>query len=359
MAGLKGSSTEIGADGVTVTVTADSEATARELAAELETRVRKTEGGPGAKINNWLSNSANRLDETLAIYGGVRLLAIIRDALLVCAMTIAVFAWLRILPGYEILLGTVGALITFAMKSAAGKIYEAEQQGDKNLRGMLLLVMAAGLVLEVMASSSLQAYTAVQAETGRADVEAEIHRLDQERQTLLIKLAKVPDGASAAIAERISAYQATPMVNREGSQLTKTVGSLWDETGCKGNSYYVGMYCPTLLELQSDYQTALDYEKAQRRFDEIGPMITKLQGMRPKGSSTFALATKVADNDTKWILALLVPVGITFVLNLAMLLLSYIVGRIHYQQAHPAPAPAPVEPAPVEPAPTPSTEGVV
>lgn len=341
MAGLKGASTEIGADGVTVTVTAESEATARALAAELETRVRSTEGGPGAKINNWLSNSANRLDETLAIYGGVRLLAIIRDALLVCAMTIAVFAWLRILPGYEILLGTVGALITFAMKSAAGKIYEAEQENDTNLRSMLVLVMAAGLILEVLASSSLQAYTAVQAETGRQDVDAEIHRLDQERQTLLIKLAKTPAGPSAAIAERISGYQATPMVSRQGTQLTKTVGSLWDETECKGNSYYVGVYCPTLLELQGDYQAALDYEKAQKRFDEIGPMITKLQGMRPKGSSTFALATKVADNDTKWVLALLVPVGITFVLNLAMLLLSYIVGRINYQQAHPQPAPVP------------------
>lgn len=349
MAGLKGASTEIGADGRTITVTTESAATARELAAELETRVRTTEGGPGAKINNFLSKSADRLDETLGIYGGVRLLAIIRDALLVCAMTIAVFAWLRILPGYEILLGTVGALITFAMKSAAGKIYEAEQEGDMNLRTMLFAVMLAGLGLEVMASSSLQAYTAVQAETGRQDIDDEIKRLDQERQTLLIQLARVPDGSSAALAERISAFEATPMVNAKGTQLTKTVGSLWAETECKGNSYYVGIYCPTLLELRGEMQAAQAYETAQKRFEEIGPQITALQAQRPTGSSTFALATKVAGADTKWLLALLVPVGITLTLNLAMLMLSYIVGRIEYQKKHPAP----------EPAPEASTEGVV
>lgn len=342
MAGLKGASTEIGEDGVTVTIRAESEATARELAAEMETRVRQAEGGPGAKINSFLSKSADRLDETLGIYGGVRLLAIIRDALLVCAMTIAVFAWLRILPGYEILLGTVGALITFAMKSAAGRIYEAEQEGDENLRGMLVLVMGAGLILEVMASSSLQAYTAVQAETGRADVDSEIHRLDQERQTLLIKLARVPDGSSEAIEERISAFLANPMVNREGSQLTKTVGSLVDETDCKGNSYYVGIYCPTYLELKGEYQTALSYEQDKARFDQVGEQITKLQTMRPQGSSTFALASKMAGADSKWLLVLLVPVGITLTLNLAMLLLSYIVGRITYQQEHPVPVEEPV-----------------
>lgn len=349
MAGLKGASTEIGADGRTITVTTESAATARELAVELETRVRSTEGGPGAKINNFLSKSADRIDETLGIYGGLRLLSIIRDALLLCAMTIAVFAWLRILPGYEPLLGTVGALITFAMKSAAGKIYEAEQENDTNLRTMLIAVMVCGLGLEVMASSSLQAYTAVQAETGRQDVDAEIKRLDQERQTLLIQLARVPDGSSAAIEERIKAYLANPMVNRQGSQLTKTVATLVEETGCTGDSYYVGIYCPTLLELRGELEAAQTYETAQARFEEIGPQITALQAQRPKGSSTFALASKMAGEDSKWMLALLVPVGITFVLNLAMLMLAYIVGRSEYQKKHPAP----------EPAPEPSTEGTV
>ncbi len=322
MTGLKGANTEIGADGLTVTVKTESAATARDLAADLETRVRAAEGGFGAKINNRLANSLNRFDETMGIYGD-RMLQILRDALLMCAMALAAFAWYRILPGYEPLMATIGMLIVFAMKTAAGRLDKAEQEGDKGLHRLLVLIIIGGFVLEVGASLSLQAAAAVDRETGREDINSEIRALESERNMLQITLASVPSAPVTAIDQRIEALKLTAAVNTQGTQLNRKVGDLIGD--CKGNSYYVRIYCPTLLELEAERDQALAYEAAQARFAEIAPKISQLQASRPSASSTFALAQK--GGDSAWWLSLVIPMGLTVVLNATMLLLAYLAGR--------------------------------
>lgn len=323
MAGLKGANAVIGDDGVSVTVKTESEATARELAAHLETQVRTAEGGPGAKFNSWLKKSLDRFDETLGLYGD-RSLNIIRDVLLICAMAMAAFAWYRVLPGYEILMCVIGMAIVYAMKYCAGRLDKAivSKNGFAPFYGLIIVV---GLIIEVLASSSLQAFTAVEQETGRLDIDKEISRLENERNMLQINLARVPSAPASAIDQRIEALKLTPAVNSSGTQLTKRVGDLVGD--CKGRSYYVTIYCPTLIELQAERDSALAYEQAKARFDEINPEINALTAKRPHTSSTFALASKASGGDVTWWMSLVIPVGLTLALGLAMLLLSYLAGR--------------------------------
>lgn len=338
MAGLKGANTEIGEDGLTVSVKAESAATARELAADLETRVRSAEGGWGAKANAKLANSLDRFDETLGIYGD-RMLQILRDALLLCAMALAAFAWFRILPGYEPLMAAIGMLIVFAMKTAAGRLDKAELEGDTGLRSLLIIIIVGGFILEVGASLSLQAASAVDRETGRTDINDQIKALENERNLLQITLVSAPTAPSSAIDQRIEALMLTAAVNTQGTQLNRKVGDLIGD--CKGNSYYVRIYCPTLLELQADRDKALAYETAQSRFAAISPEIAALRAERPDASSTFALAAK--GGDSAWWLSLVIPMTLTIVLNATMLLLAYLAGRAKRTPAlvltTPAPAP--------------------
>lgn len=325
MDGLKGANTKIGDDGTTVIVKTESEHTARELAAQLETQVRAKEGGPGAKFNSWLKKSLDRFDETLGIYGD-RALNIIRDVLLICAMALAAFAWYRVLPGYEILMCIVGMAIVFTIKTCAGRL-DAAWREDKGLFAFFSIIIAFGLIIEVMASSSLQAFTAVEQETGRADVDLQIDALSKEQSRLNIALLQPSPGSPAELEALIQGYRATPMVSSTGSQLTKTVGMMVDETGCAGRSYYVGIYCPDYLDLKGKLEAAKVYEADKERFSAIGPQIAALQAQRPHTSSTFALASKASGGGTAWWLSLVIPVGLTLMLNLTMLTIAYLAGR--------------------------------
>lgn len=345
MTGLKDSHTEIADDGLSLTVRAESSATVRELAADLEAGVRKAEGGWGAKFNAGLARSLNRFDETLGIYGD-RQLSMIRDMLFICAMAMAIFAWYRTLPGLEPLMCFIGVLIVWAVKACAGSLDKAEQAGDRNLANFYRVIIVIGFVLELIASSSLQASVAVDRETGREDINVQIANLENEQNNLMIALARTPSAPAAAIQARIDGYLTTPMVNRNGSQLTRTVGQMYEATGCNPDSeggaterYYIGIYCGTLNELKAEKLEAESYEAAKLRFEEIGPQIAGLQKMRPAASSTFALASK--GGDMAWWLSLVIPVGLTFCLMLAMTVMAYLAGRAKRTPPVAAPGAAP------------------
>lgn len=331
MTGLKDSHTSISDDGLTVSVKAESAATAREIAADLEAGVRKAEGGWGAKFNAGLARSLNRFDETLGIYGD-RQLTMLRDGMFICAMAMAIFAWYRTLPGYEILMCVIGVLIVWAVKASAGSLDKAEQAGDRNLVNFYRVIIVIGFVLELIASSSLQASVAVDRETGREDINTQIANLENEQSNLMIALARPPSAPAAAIQSRIDGYLTTPMVNRNGSQLTRTVGQMYEATACNPDSeggaaerYYIGIYCGTLNELKAEKAEAEAYEAASARFAEIGPQIAGLQKIRPAAASTFSLAQK--GGDMAWWLSLVIPVGLTFCLMLAMTVMAYLAGR--------------------------------
>lgn len=323
MAGLKGANTTIGEDGLTITITTESEATARELQAQLETQVRTREGGIGAKANDWLGRSLNRFDETLGLYAD-RSLEIAANALMVCAMALAVFAWYFALPGYEIVMCTAGALLVFINKQLAAKLDReiVKQSGLAKPYGVAIIVI---LLIECVAAASLQSYVAVEQETGRTDIQANIDRLTNESNTLLITMAQVPTAPASAIDQRIEALKQTPAVNTQGTQLNQPVGRLVGD--CTGASYYVRIYCPTLRELMAQRDAASAYEVAKQRFDKIGPEIEALQKARPAQSSTLSLGMKMQEGKPNFLIGLIIPVGLTLALHGFMLWIAYLHGR--------------------------------
>ena len=100
-----------------------------------------------------------------------------------------------------------------------------------------------------------------------------------------------------------------------------------------------------ILEMEANRDTAADWEKAKKRFDEIPAEITALEAQRPKQGSTFALLNKLKV-DTDWS-KLLFPAFISLIVTGLAFATTYL--------AHRTPPPAPVPtPAPM-PAPTPAT----
>ena len=333
MAGLKSAQAQIGADGVTVTVTAESAATAHELAAELENRVRLKEGGPGAKANTWLKNSLDRFDETLGIYAD-RTLEISANLLMVLAGTLAVAAWYFVLPGYEPVMMFIGALLVFTEKQLAAK-FDRAVVARTGLAPWFGAIIGIILIIECVASASLQSFVAGERETGRNDIAVNIQTLEIEKASIGQVLKTPPKGASDAINERIEALKLQPVVNRNGEVVVRSGYRVGEAIGdCTGASYYVTIYCPTLIELQADLAQAKAYEAAQTRFREIGPEIQTLQAARPAQASTMALG-----------LGVIVPVGLTFLLNVVMVVISYLAGRAKRTPLPPA-APEPPQPAP-------------
>lgn len=320
MATLKQSTAQILDDGMTVQVTAGDAATAHELAADMEAQVRRKQG-PWARFNAWLGRILDRFDETWGLYED-RTISLISVCFLVGAVALAIYAWWRVLPGYEPLLAFVGATIVVAMKESAHRI---GHNRSPELNKFFYAVCAFGLVIEILASSSLQASVAVEQETGRSDIESKITSLRQEQQLLQIGLLNDPGTTSEAQLKMIEAFKGKPAVNKAGTQLNKPIGELIGD--CTGSSYYVLAYCPSILELEAKVETIRKFETDKARYLAIPDEIQALEEQRPKQSSTLALAQKATGGGSDWWRPLVVPVLLSLFVNGAMLLTSYLNGR--------------------------------
>jgi hypothetical protein len=316
MAGnLKASSTRVSDDGKSVIVETQSTQTAHELAAELENRVRAKEGGPGARANVWLRNSLDRFDETLGIYADRRL-QIASNILMICLMALAVFAWYFVLPGYEAVMCVIGAVLAFTLKQLAADLDRAWVVKKNGMFAFFCVCIVTILVVECVASASLQSFVAERAATGQEDIGRRINMLTAEQERLNEAQKVAPKGTPDQTQALVDAFSANPMVNREGAQLTKTVGSMVKETGCKGNSYYVGIYCPTYLELKGDVDYAKQWHEDKARLQKIPAEIKEAELARPRGASTMSLG-----------LGVIVPVGLTFLLGAFTVFIAYLAGR--------------------------------
>lgn len=327
--GLTGQKTQILDDGVTLQVTAESAVTALEMQSRIENEVRAKEGGFGAKTNSWLRNSLDRFDETLGIYQD-RSLEMAANGLMLLSGTLAVAAWYFVLPGYEPVMMFIGALLVFTGKQLAAK-YDRAVVAKTGLAPWFATIIVIILIIECVASASLNSLVANDRETIRDDTAANIETLEQEKASLVLILATPPTGSSEAIAANIEALKLKPVVNRAGDIVVKKGFRVGEAVGdCTGNSYYVTIYCPTLIELRSDLKQAGAYEHASARFSEIGPEIQALQAARPKQASTMALG-----------LGVIVPIGLTFLLYCVMVVLAYLAGRAKRTPLPPA-GPMPV-----------------
>ncbi len=338
MAGLKGETTTIGVDGRTVTTVTESAATAREVAARQEHARRDIEGGPWAKFNARLDRAMQRADETGGIFSD-RALELLAWGFTFFSIMYAWNAWYKLLPvpGLNLLLACVGSLLIYGMKSAAARLDKAWADGDNVLGGWLSGILLGGLILQAVVSASLYALVSVDQQTGRRDVETTISDLRVERANLQIQIATPPEppAVTAEMQQKlIDGFKLKQAVNSLGKVLEGPgyrIGALVGD--CKGSSYYVTTYCPTILELETVRDQALNYDerKAEHdavvaRFNAIPAEIVKLQHERPQESSTFALGNRVFGVESN--LSLLVwPMVISFILDFLMLLFSYLSKR--------------------------------
>lgn len=326
--GLKNAKTELAPDGVTVTTTFESASAAREHQAALESSARQIEGGWGSKLNVWLDRSLASAEETGGLFSD-RSLNIMSWIFAIMAIVYAWNAWGHLLPvkGLDLLLSMFGGGIIIAMKLSAARIDEAAQAGDKMQVYYLRGILISGLALSALVSTSLSASIAIDQETGRTDNQTRIDALRLEQSGLQLTIAQKPGVTADAEQKLIDSLKLKQAVNSKGTVLQgekNRIGSLVGD--CKGGSYYVTVYCPTILEMEAQRDTAAEWEHAKARFDAIPVDIATLEAQRPAQSSTFALFQKLGGRDTDW-LALLAPAFISLFLDLLMILVTYLAHR--------------------------------
>lgn len=340
--GLKDAKTELAPDGVSVVTTFESAAAAREHQALLESNARKLEGGWGSKLNGWLDRSLARADETDSLFSR-RALRMLSWLLAIGAVIMAWNAWAGFVPtkGLDLLLAATGATLVLVGKWAAADIHPAHLSGDQNKENMLVAAVALILVLEALAATSLQASIAYEQETGRTDVQSEIDSLRLEQSGLQLTVAQKPPYTAEAQQKLIDGFKLKQVVNRKGVVQQGADWRIGAQVGdCRGDSYYVTVYCPMILEMEANRDTALDWEQAKARFDAIPAEIAALEAQRPKQGSTFALLNKLKV-DTDWS-KLLFPAIISLIVTGLAFATTYLAHRTPPAQK---PAPAPATPA--------------
>lgn len=358
MTGLKGAKTVIGPDGKTVTTVADSEATAREIAAAQEQTLRLREGSWWSKSNAWLDRRFQEAEETGGIFSD-KAWIFASWCLFFLAAIMAWNSWFRLVPleGLNYTLAAIGVCVLLTMKVSAarldaadGRIMKDDLPNDHNKANFLRVILIGGLILQAVVATSLQASIATDQETGRTDAQSTIDSLRTERNTLHIAIASPPAATSEAQQKLIDAYLLKPVVNREGTIVVKKgfrVGeAIVPEGGkrCTGSSYYVTIYCPVLIEMEAARDQALQYEKDRARYDAIPDQIAALEKARPAQSSTFALFDRLAGKcdhlsgncENQDLMRLFFPAFISFILDFLMCLVSYLA---HRAERTPAPKP--------------------
>lgn len=338
MTGLKGSTTEIGPDGLTVITRAESAQAAQAVAARQAQQLREEEAGPWGKVNGWLDRILDRAEETNGIFKR-RTFGFLAWCLFLGAAIMAWNAWFKLLPvkDLDMVLGAFGVLVILAMKLAAARLGQAHREGDKTLSKTLLAIIWGGFVLSVLVSASLQSSFIVDQEIGRNDTDAAITRLNDERELLKMRVEADPGVTEEQQQLVIEKYLRTAMVNARGEQLKRTFQDHLRDTQCKGSSYYTGIYCPTYFELQEVKEHAKAYKLARERFDAIPAEITELEKHRPKQSSTLAAMQTFGGGKSSGAMGgVLLAMAIMAVLDLLMLGVTWLSSR------PPAPKPQPV-----------------
>jgi hypothetical protein len=344
--GLTDAKTELAPDGKTVITTFDSAAAAREHQALLESEARRIEGGWGAKFNGWLDQSLSRADETRSLFS--------RTALRTWSWLLALFAiilawnaWAGFVPtkGLDLVLAATGATLVLVGKWASSEIHPAHIAKDQNKENMLCFAVGFILILEAVAATSLQASIAFEQETGRTDVQSTIDSLRLEQSGLQLTIAQKPPFSAEAQQKLIDGFLLKQVVNDKG---VVQQGPAWrigarigtGEERCRGSSYYVTAYCPTILEMEAQRDMAADWEKAKERFDAIPAEIKALEAQRPKQSSIPALLNKLKI-DTDWS-KILFPAIISLILTGLTFATTYLAHRTPPPPAQPQ---TPVPPA--------------
>lgn len=264
----------------TVTIKAESAATARELAANAERGLISAEGSGGQKAAVKVDGSIRwwgRIVDTL----GVRSLHVISFVALGLA---CVFMWksgqnLTGIKGAGWLFSIFLVLVVIGAKVGAGRWGKAVRVNSSDKKWWMGLTVLL-VVISALFGLAFQAGVTANQETGKSAVVSELRSVKTEIGELQISLLRVqndlnfPVQSAEALTLRMEGILNRDPGNARGEPSGRPLAD-WVEYGtddfCRGTSYYKTTlpYCEQLLDLQELVQVRTDFEKGQSRLDKL------------------------------------------------------------------------------------------
>lgn len=263
-------------DGTTVTITTDSEATARGIAAAAERDRLKAEGGRGeraaAGLDGFLSGAGKMADKLDA-----RVLHVVAWAATIVGCFLAWKAGqnLSSLKEASDLFSIALVALVLGGKYAAGRAGREYDKGSQQ-RGVWLGVTSAIFFAAVLSGAGVNISAEMNRDSGRdvllaqsQTLRAEISDLQAEQmqyqQDLLLPMTPVD-----VLESRLEAKLKLDPMNQSGAPSGKAL-SEWLDYGtdefCRGSNYYKNRYCPDILDMQAGLDLRRAYEATIANID--------------------------------------------------------------------------------------------
>lgn len=287
-------------DGKTLTIQAESEATAREmLAAATATKV-KAEGtlldkaalgvsrqfdGLAALSNKASRNTVDLLAWALAIVGGF-------------------FAWVAgtNLWSNEALapfFGAFGVIVLILGKVSATRWAKASNREDKGGVNMYRAAAVICLCVSFLLGFSLQSSTSINRESGALANKEQIQANEASirRQRLEADALDRPRETAVQIEAELESMFSRPAVNYNGANARFNIAEAVErgtDTYCRGSTYYKNKYCPDLLDLEGALKARKAYRERMDAITDLENATTALRANHDTVSSAEAFGKMLA-----------------------------------------------------------------
>lgn len=253
-----------------------SEATAREIEADMNAARIRREGSVWERVGLWLTGAGKTMLELDRALGPV----VVTVSALALSV-IAAVAWFNAVGGglIGLVMGAIAVFAVLFLARMAGSIWENVKErdwGELGLHGVLILVIVGG---NIFASANMQATRSLETETGRTDIQAQIDALQAEQTRLSIALMQAPRLVVEQQEAALAAFLAARTVNLEGRVTDLTHRQVLAD--CTTYRTLCSVIEPVSLELQGKVAEARAIEADTAQLQAIPGQIAELRAQRP------------------------------------------------------------------------------
>lgn len=300
-------SDKVNVEGREVHIIADSEATARQIAALADREVVLAEGSRAQKIDNWFDAFGDGL-ESLVRNVNRPALGIFAWVFAIVGGVMAYMGFGALFPALDWLFGIVGVVIVLAVKLFVARWARADNMGLPKVAQTYMYLAFGGMALILIVSVAFQAQVSEDVDTGAAAIHEAVEREDSAIRDLefqVDQMVRPPDTAELLLRD-IDRRLGQTAQNRDRELTDFPIGQAVgagprDENGLLPNTFcmpnkpmqfYLDKYCPDLVDMEKGLQRRLAYEKELARIAVRKADNDARRNGLPKKSSSLAFAER-------------------------------------------------------------------
>jgi hypothetical protein len=290
-------------EGSTVTIRADSEATAREIAAAADRDRIKREGGVSERIDQKFDSIGDVVDGLF----GRPAMGILGWVLATVASVMAFLSFERLAPSVamQVLFGIVGVVFVAAQKVGAARWAKADNMKADSLANFYRWMTFGAMAIVFAVSVAYQSAVSADVDSGATGIDTKIETLERAIREAEYDAGEMvrPQDPQETLRRDLDRRLARPAKNRDGAPAGFTVGEavgagergedgLMPATFCMpntGRQTYIDRECPDLIDMEKGLQRRIAYDQAIAAIDKKKLEVETLAKTKPKKSSALEL----------------------------------------------------------------------